>query len=113
MPGDRTQLGKAKPKRFPRRQSLGIFVHARGQANGVWESQTENLDGQGWSAEERLQSVASPVTVSGPSQGAHGAIVDSFGVLGEESRADEVAIKPAHTWFRGDGLVVDECEKDI
>src|ERR1039457_4757577 len=46
VPRHAAKLAKTKPEFFPDRNGGGKFIHAGGEANGIWKFQTENFNRQ-------------------------------------------------------------------
>src|SRR5947209_10958437 len=96
MPCDPTQFGETKAERRPSRQGFRIFVHPSGQSHWIWKFQAELLHGQQRSVEERFHQLANHVRTPSTPEGAHGALMDFFGVTREESGTNQFPVEPAH-----------------
>jgi hypothetical protein len=96
VPGDAAEFTEAEPERGPDGRGGGVFVHARGEPDGVAELQAEGFDGKLRRAEEGVERIAQGRVTAGPAEGGEGAVVDFLGLMGEQRGPDDGTVEPRH-----------------
>ena len=96
VPRDAAQFGETETERSPAGDGGRMFVHTRGQTNGIGKFQTKNIGGHFRRAVKSRNRIEEKPAPTGAGERVDRLVMRHLGVLPEEQGTDQLFMEPAH-----------------